>query len=71
MRPIGPMPPSGKAGPEAELRRLLRDPAPHVRALAARLVAKLDLGCLRPELEELHAACVPSSKSCTAIPTPW
>jgi hypothetical protein len=36
------------------LRRLLRDPAPHVRALAARLVAKLDLGCLRPEIEELH-----------------
>jgi four helix bundle suffix protein len=54
MRPIGPIPPPGKAGPEAELRRLLRDPAPHVRALAARLAAKLDLGCLRPELEELR-----------------
>jgi len=55
--PIGPIPPiprPGRAGPEAELRRLLRDPAPHVRALAARLVAKLDLACLRPLLEELR-----------------
>jgi len=52
--PISAIPRPGRAGPEAELRRLLRDPAPHVRALAARLVAKLDLGCLRPALEELR-----------------
>lgn len=55
--PIGPIssiPRPGPSGPEPELRRLLRDPAPHIRALAARLVAKLDLACLRPALEELR-----------------
>lgn len=45
---------NSRAGPEAEVQHLLRDSAPHVRAIAARLAAKLDLGGLRPTLEILR-----------------
>ena len=40
-------------GPGEELTQLMRDPAPRVRALAARLAGKLDLAFLRAELEAL------------------
>lgn len=38
-------------GPGEEMTRLLHDPSPVVRTLAARLAGKLDLGFLRGELE--------------------
>lgn len=41
------------SGPGEELDGLLREPSAHVRALAARLVGKLDCVWLRPQLERL------------------